>query len=286
MERPRPIPLNQSGVTALEMLISVLMMGMVISVTSGMFVASKGHIRTKSDEVETTQAARSALDVLVRDLRLGGACLPVTGEFISLAGSEAGDQDEITTRTGLTRPDLSCIRSASTVMTQPGDPAIVIESTEGFEDGMHAYIRHPNGSGEFFDISTVVSSTSLGKAGALSQSYPPTSGVYAIDERRFFLTPVTHPGGTVRSHLMMQIGTGVPMSFAVGIERLNVEYQLGSNCNPTCNVVDLPQTIPEWQQVEQVHIGITARSNAPDAAGNYMERSVEVAVKPRNILPR
>ncbi len=53
-------------------------------------------------EIETTQAARAAADMIVRDLRLGGACLPVTGDFISLDGTNSGQTDTITTRTGLT----------------------------------------------------------------------------------------------------------------------------------------------------------------------------------------
>jgi type II secretory pathway component PulJ len=105
------------GFSTLDLLLAVALMGLAIAATSGMFVASKGHIVMKGREVETTQAARAAMDVLVRDLRLGGACLPVTGDFISLEGIDDGDQDEIITRTGLTRADLSCVRTASTEVT-------------------------------------------------------------------------------------------------------------------------------------------------------------------------
>ena len=82
-------------------------MGLAVAATSGMFLASKRQMVMQQRQLETTQAARAAVDMMVRDLRLGGACLPVTGDFISLDGTNTGQTDEIITRTGLTRPDLS-----------------------------------------------------------------------------------------------------------------------------------------------------------------------------------
>ncbi len=278
-------PAAPSGFTSIELLLAVALMGLAIAATSGMFVAGKGHMMMKGREVETTQAARAALDVMVRDLRLGGACLPVTGEFISLEGVNNGEQDEITTRTGLTRPDLSCIRTASTGMVSTSEVVIPVESSEGFSSGMRAYIRHPNGSGEYFDITAVTSLTSLTTGGALSIDYPPTSGVYGIDQRRFFIETFERKGEMV-PRLMIQLGSSAPTSFAVGIEKLDVQYELRANCNPDCDVVNLPADNAEWQTVEQVLVNLTARSEAPGPDGEYFRRSIQVGVKPRNILPR
>ncbi len=274
------------GFTALELLVGVTLMGVAIAATSGMFVASRGHMMMKGREVETTQAARAALDMLVRDLRLGGACLPVTGEFISLEGVNNGVEDEITTRSGLTRSDLSCIRSATTGLTAASGALIQVESSEGFEPGALAYIRHPNGSGEFFEVSSIPSSTEIGRATVLSVDYPATSGVYAIDQRRFYINWFTNTQGEVVPELMMQIGSDAPTSFAVGIEELDVSYQLRANCNPDCDVVDLPVDNAQWQTVEQVLLELTARSELAGHAGVYFRRTLQVSVKPRNILPR
>ncbi len=274
-----------TGFSSLEIILSIALTSIAIAATSAMFLAGKGHVVMKGREVETTQAARAALDVLVRDLRLGGACLPVTGEFISLEGVDSNEQDEITTRTGLTRPDLSCIRSATTGMTTSSDPTILVENSQGFEAGMRGYIRHPNGTGEYFDIVAVSNSTSIVRAGVLSIDYPPTSGIYAIDERRFFLSTFTKPSGDIVPQLMVQIGANDPTSFAVGVEELDVGYRLRSNCNPDCDVVDLPADNSEWQLVDQVLLSITARSERTGPNGVYYRRKFQVAVKPRNILP-
>ncbi len=273
------------GFSAIELLLALTLMGLAIAATSGMFVASRGHIVMKGRELETTQAARAALDMLVRDLRLGGACLPVTGEFISLSGVDGGVRDEITTRTGLTRADLSCIRTATTETASASGSLVTVEDSEGFAPGMLAYIRHPNGSGEFFEVSGVSSPTELTRS-ALSVDYPPTSGVYAIDQRRFFINWFTNMSGETLPELMLQINNQAPTSFAVGIEELDISYEIAVNCNPDCDVVDLPADNSEWQLVEQVLLSLTARSDLAGHEGAYFRRKFEVGVKPRNILPR
>lgn len=275
----------RAGFTTIELLLGVALVGLAIAATSGMFIAGKGHMVMKGREIETTQAVRSALDMLVRDLRLGGACLPVTGEFISLEGIDNGEQDEIVSRTGLTRPDLSCIRTASTATTSETDVLLMVESSEAFAPGMRAYLRHPDGGGEYFNVATVPTTSLISMTGTLSRSYPPTSGVYAIDQRRFFIDTVERKGEMV-PQLMIQIGATDPSPFATGIETMNIRYQLRANCNPECDVVDLPADNSEWQTVEQVLLEVTARSESPGPDGEYFRRNVEVGVKPRNLLPR
>lgn len=266
----------------------VMLMGLAVVATSGMFVASKHHMRMQSREIEATQAARAALDMIIRDLRLGGACLPVTGDFISLHGINSDTKDTIVTRTGLTRPDLSCIRSAvpigSTVLKSGGPVPLV--SSEGFEAGMQAYIRHPDGTGEYFEITAVTSSTQVTKGTTLSRDYPEASGVYGIDERRFFIQTREGLRGP-QPQLMLQVGNNPAdaQPFAVGIERLNIQYQLRRNC-PPCDVVNLPANNSEWSIVEQVLLSVTARSEQRDTAGGYYRRTVSVGVKPRNLLPQ
>lgn len=264
----------------------IMLMGLAVVATSGMFLASKQHMRMQAREIETTQAARAAIDMIVRDLRLGGACLPVTGDFISLAGTNSGHEDQITTRTGLTRPDLSCIRSSVPTLgsVTAGGATVPVQNAEGFEAGMRAYIRHPDGKGEYFDITAVPSQTQLTKGTTLSRDYPETSGVYAIDERRFWISWWNGPRGP-QPELMLQVGTQAAQSFAVGIEKLDIQYQLRRNC-PPCDNVNLPANNDEWSIVEQVLLNITARSELPDEGGDYYRRTVTVGVKPRNLLPQ
>jgi hypothetical protein len=223
--------------------------------------------------------------MVVRDLRLGGACLPVTGDFISLEGTNDGNEDEVVTRTGIVRPDMSCVRTALSATTANGTKTVPVESTDGFAEGMRVYLRDPSGGGEYGDVAVVdTGNKQIILRTAVGQDFPKTSGLYAIDERRFYIDHVDGPHGDL-PELMLQIGDAEPMAFAVGIEKFNLRYALRRNC-PPCDVVDLPPDESTWAIVEQVVIAMTARSEFEDPSGDYYRREVTVAVKPRNLLPR
>jgi type II secretory pathway pseudopilin PulG len=277
---------DRRGFSAVELLMGIMLMGLAVTATSGMFLAAKSQMKMQQRQIETTQAARAALDMIVRDLRLSGACLPPTGEFTALAGVDMDQTDTIITRTGLARPNLTCVRSAipsGAVATRDASD-VPVESTQGFVPGMRAYIRHPDGSGEFFDVTSVDSPTELGKAQLLSRDYPALSGVYAVDERRFSIETWSTTHGP-QPELLLQIGTKLPQPLAAGIEKLDVHYQLRRNC-PACDVVGLPASSDEWALVASIQVALTARSELPDAKGNYYRRTIAVSVKPRNLLPR
>ncbi len=269
------------------------MMGLAMAATSGLFLATKQHMRRQNIEIETNQAARSVADLIIRDLRLGGACLPVTGQFISLEGSDDDESDEITTRTGLTRPDLSCVRSTTPlgVTTPMSGTTVQVQLAEGFKANGRAFIHNPStGTGEYFTITSVDTTTNtLGRNHTFAVDYPENSGVYAIDERRFFLDNFTTSRGVVMPVLKVQIGDATPQSFAVGIEKLDIEYMLNRDC-PPCDTVDLPNDDdddnPEWRLVEQVFLTVTARSELKDEQGDYFRTTMRIGVKPRNLLPR
>lgn len=277
---------NAAGFTALEMLIGVMLMGLAVAATSGMFVASKRQMQAQQRQIETTTAARSTVDMIVRDLRLGGACMPVTGDFISLDGIDNGTTDEIVTRSGLTRPDLTCVTTVvpNNQSLTASATTFTVQGSDGFLAGMHVYIRHPDGEGEYFDITSVPSATQLGKTQTLTRDYPATSGIYAVDERRFYLDTFSSSHG-LQPELMLQVGSKPPQQFAVGIEKLDVQYQLQRNC-PPCDVITLPSSNAEWAIVDALVLSVTARSEQPDQSGNYYRRTVTVNVKPRNLLPK
>jgi Tfp pilus assembly protein PilW len=261
-------------------------MGVAIATTSGMFLASKQQMTLQQRQLETTQAARAAADSIVRDLRLSGACLPSTGDFISLSGINNGTSDQITTRTGLTQPNLACVQTVIPIGStlHASDSTVTVQSSAGFSTGMRAYIRNAVGTGEYFDITGVPSGTQLAKSQTLTQDYGETSGIYAVDERTYYLATWASPNNGSQPELMLRVGDQTAQSFAVGIESLNIQYQLARNC-PPCDVVDLPTSTADWSIVEAVLLNLTARSEQPDAQGNYYRRTVAVTVKPRNLLP-
>jgi Tfp pilus assembly protein PilW len=283
---PKCSATSAGGFTAVELLMGVVLMGIAVAATSGMFLASKQQMFMQQWQLEATQAARAAVDSIVRDLRLSGACLPTTGDFISLSGVNNGTTDQITTRTGLTQPNLSCVQAVVQIgsTVSASSSTVPVQSSVGFVAGMRAYIRNPTGTGEYFDITAVPSGTQLVKAQTLTQDYPETSGIYAIDERTYSLDTWTSPANGPQPELLLKVGNQTPQSFAIGIESLNIQYQLDRNC-PSCDVVDLPTSNADWSLVEAVLLTITARSEQPDAEGNYYRRTVSVKVKPRNLLP-
>jgi hypothetical protein len=93
-----------------EVLVSPTLELGVVAMLGVFFVASRNRVQEQVLRVETLQGLRAAMDSMVRDLRLGGACLPTTGEFITLGGVD-GTTDQIVTRSGIVRPNQSCIRT-------------------------------------------------------------------------------------------------------------------------------------------------------------------------------
>lgn len=262
---------------------AIAITAVAMAATTAFFHASARFMRTQQRQIETTHTARAVIDSMVRDLRLGGACLPVTGQFVSLDGIDRGTEDEITTRTGLTRPDLSCVRTATPVNISAAGSTVAVEDADGFVVGMRAYIHAPDGQGEFFNVTSVNTTTDiLGRDRSFSRDYPPTSGVYAVDERRYFIRHTDFRWGST-PELMLQIGDGTPTSFALGVEALNVQYVLRRNC-PPCDAVNLPVD-NEWRLVDELLLTVTVRSLRPNPHGTYDRRTLSVAVKPRNLLP-
>jgi hypothetical protein len=272
---------GEEGFSVVELALSLTLAAMAFAATSSFLLAGRNAMRDEDIFLETTHAARASVDLLLRDLRLGGACLPVTGRFVALDGVDNGTTDEIITRTGLTRGDLSCIRTATLGLTEADSSNVEVENVDGFASGTRVHIRHPNGSGEYFHLASVDPATNtLTIDGAFGVDYPATSGVYAIEERRFAVDTGVDP-----PQLVMQENDGPVYPFAAGIEELNVQYQLRSNC-PECDVVDLPANDAEWALVDQILLTVTARSTRTSQAGEHYTRSHTVRVKPRNLLPR
>ncbi len=275
-------PSNASGgFTLLELLLALGVVGLVLTAVTGLFVASRRYIEQQVVRIETDHAVRVVLDSLARDLRLGGACLPLNGDYLPLNGANVGTTDRILTRTGLVQPNLTCVRSATNADLIAGANSIPVERVAGFLADMGAYIRHPNGTGETFILAQVEAGTNTLHADrGLSQDYPATSGVYAIDARQYAVD--TSNAG--RPILTIARNGLTPVPFAMGVEAFNVQYDLARNC-PPCDRVDLPENDAEWALVNQLIVTVTARARKANADGTYYRRTDTVAAKPRNLLP-
>lgn len=267
---------TERGFGSIELLVAVSITAIGISLTTGLMLAGRSHVREQEKEIEATHAGRAALDTILRELRLGGACLPETGDFIALEASDGGDSDQLVTRYGLTTSDLSCIQTATREVATPSSTSLAVDDTADFTVGGLLYLRHTSGSGEYFTLLSIDEENRLlGIDRAPSQAYPATSGVYAIDERRFYL----EAGDDEIPHLMLQIGGRAAQPFAVGIERLDFAYELADGTR-----LNVPSGAQQWRAVRQVHVALTSRSTATAPDGSHYRRSYEVTVKPRNLI--
>lgn len=272
------------GFSTIELLVGALLTTLAITATSGFFLASNQQIRFQLHGMEASQAARSVIDLIVRDLRSSGACLPNTGEFIALEGTEGGERDEIITRTGLVQP-TSCVRTSLRQALAAGSPTLFVEQVDGFQPGMRVYVRNASGEGELVEVASIdATDRTLTADRVLAASYPKTSGVYAVKERRFWVSDESPPVGS-SPRLMQQVDEGDPSPFADGVEKLDFKYQLKRNC-PPCDTVELPEGEREWSLVEQVFVTVTARSDKTDSQGAHYRQTRSLGVKPRNLHPR
>jgi prepilin-type N-terminal cleavage/methylation domain-containing protein len=277
----------ERGFSAVEMMAAITVMSLALSVASGFFVANRKGVADEIARQETLQGLRAALDSLERDLRLGGACLPTTGnDFPPLAGSNSGSLDGLTTRTAVVRPDLTCIQNTIQAASPAtgiavGATTLPLQSVSGFAVGQRAYIRGSTGSGEYFNITAVNSANNkLTIASTLANAYLNGSGVWAIDERSYAIDSTTYAPLRV---LTIAANGAAPTPFAYGVQSVNVQYQLISNC-PACDVVDLPSAT-QWALVNQLYITATMQSLTTLSNGQYYTVSAKIGIKPRNLLP-
>lgn len=281
---------NPAGFGVVDLLIAVTITASAVAATAGLFQGSRRFLIDQQQQVEATQNARASLDAMVRDLRLSGACLPVTGDFMCIdaiaATVNGNSEDQIWTRTGLVRPNLSCVTSATTTSTPAAGSTVVVQSADGFAVGMRAYIRSNANTGEYFDVTSVNTSTNtLGRSVNFTTTYAIGSGVYAMDERHYFIQHQTNHSGADTPVLMLQVGAQTAQSFATGIEALDFQYELNRNC-PPCDVTALPADDNEWRLVKELFVSVTARSDSVSPMnGQFYRRTITVGVKPRNLVP-
>ena len=272
---------TEAGFSLVELLVTIALISLVLGAAGGLVAVARPSIEQENVRIETAQSLRATLDTLARDLRLGGACLPTNGSFVALSGSNTGVTDSIVTRHGLVQSDLTCVRTALRADLPAGGTDLAVDSAAGFAAGMWIYIRHPNGTGEFFSITGAqAAARTLQKGTALSKDYPISSGVYAVDERTYATdtSDPTAPTFTVATN------GGPALPFASGVEALNIQYQLARNC-PSCDIVDLPLNDAEWALVTEIDVDVTVRSHVADTSGQFFRRTGRIKAKPRNLLP-
>jgi prepilin-type N-terminal cleavage/methylation domain-containing protein len=271
----------ERGFSLVELLVTTAIVSSVLVAAGGLFVMSRNVMQDQILLVETQQGLRSTLERMARDLRLSGACLPSTGDFVILDATDSATEDSITTRTGLVRPNLSCVSTALSADMARTATTVPVGSSSGFTAGMRALIRNPNGTGESFTITAVPSETTIEKSGGWTQAYPATSGVFAVDERTYAVD-TSNPALPV---LTVAANGSAAVPFAFGVENLTIKYLLTRNC-PACDIIDAPAPASDdWRMVNEILISTTVRSRTPARNGQYIRLTGRISAKPRNLLP-
>ena len=294
----------ERGFTVIELLVASTITLTALATAGTFFALARKTISDQVLRIETVQGLRAAMDSMSRDLRLGGACLPTTGDFISLDATH-GPPDSIFTRTGLVRPNETCIRTTLLADAAASASTLSVQTASGFAVGMRAYIIHANGTfGEVFTITAVNTGSTpntISKSGSFAcngtcgtPAYPTNSGLYALDERRYAIDT----SNSALPVLTLTANGASAMPFVAGIENMQVQYQLERNCDNTaiavpgapevpatgCDVVSLPAST-EYALVNTIYVTLTARSRTPTSNGQYFRASRTIAAKPRNLLP-
>jgi prepilin-type N-terminal cleavage/methylation domain-containing protein len=296
----------ERGFSLVELLVASFIMVSALATAASFFVVTRNNMTDQILRIETMQGLRAAMDSMVRDLRLGGACLPITGDFITLDAVNSTN-DQIFTRTGLVRPNETCIRTTVTnsYPVTASTSTVPVQSAAGFTVGMRAYMMLANGTaGEVFTITgvdSVSNPNTVSRSGSwtcggtcANPAYAANSGVYALDERSY----AVDTSNSSLPVLTMAANGGAATPFVFGIESLQIKYQLERNCDTTpktitglpeipatgCDVVDLPAA-SEFVLVNTMYVTITARSRTVGSNGQYYRATRTVAAKPRNLLP-
>jgi prepilin-type N-terminal cleavage/methylation domain-containing protein len=283
MQSIRPSNGNR-GFSLVELLVATVIISMAMAVAGAFFVAARTTITDQIVRTETLQGLRASMDEMVRDLRLGGACLPVTGDFVTLDSVNSGT-DQIVTRTGLVRPNETCVRTVTTADITATTATIPVQTANGFTSTMRVYICNTScTTGELFNLTGVnTAGNTLTTGTTLTAAYGAGAGIYAVDERQYKVD-TSNPSLPV---LALGVNGATATPFAIGIENLQLQYQLARNCSASagCDVVDVPANSTEFALVNQIFITLTARSRTTLSTGQYYRVARTVSAKPRNLLP-
>ncbi len=269
--------LRNAGYTLIELLVSMLLAGVALSVVATDFTHTVHQKNDMEQVVEVQQAVSAALTFVTQELRQAGACLPTVGRFVAIDGEDAGDRDRLTLRIGVTdAATLVCIRSVATSVATAGESEIEIQDASLFTPGQYVYMTRIGGQGSTFRIASIVGD-SLIIEGAFDADYLPGSGVYAVEERTYAID-ATGPAPV----LTVAIDGGDPQPLARGISGFNVRYHL-EPCSP-CTVVDQPADNTEWRAVRELEITVSASTRSPLQTGAVHVVEESTNVKPRNLL--
>lgn len=284
------------GTTLVEILVALVLAGVVGLAVGGAYVFVTRTWFGNQYRLEAQQNLRIAVERLSRQLRLAGACVPNPGnpDIRPLSGADGGDRDELRIRI-----NVRCAATTTRAAAPQGTSVLQVDRVDGFVSGMHAYLLHPGGQGQYVQVVNVVSggSPQIQVDPSTSRDYPVGSAVYGAEEQ---LYSVQDRNGVPTLMLAVGPALGRPAEpLALGVERFDVQYVLNRRwAADSCVagypvdgvelcVVDQPATDAEWALVRVVRVTLRVRSTRPvPALGPWQFYRLEHTfdAKPRNLL--
>ncbi len=263
---------SQRGVTFLEVIIALVLMGVITAGIFRLYITQHSNFVIQDDITDIQQNARASIDELSRNIRMAGYDLP-----LGLAAIEAYNADPDTI--AVLYHHSGCDTYLSDPMPLPSAELKCGTDISCFYSGQVVFIYDPHlAAGEWFEISEVQAAAFhlQHRESQLSRTYDADALVLAMERLKYFVDNTTDPD---HPKLMVQAQGRAPQVFAENISDLQFRYRMKNGV-----VVDEP-TVPE--NVREVMIEVTGRSNVPqhyaEGRTSYRQRSFTTSVFLRNV---
>jgi len=240
---------KQRGVTILETLVGLSIMGVVIGAVFQLYINQHKSYMTQYDISVIQQNARASIDMLTDHLRMAGYMLP--GDLPAISASNT-DPDTIT----INHSTAGCDTYLSEAMPMPSAELKCGTDISCFNNGDWIYIYEPDsGKGEWFEITEVqVGSSHLQhNKMPLSRIYGSNSLLLDMNQLKFYIDDQTEPE---HPKLMIETFGNSPVVFAEDIIDLDFQYRMKNGM-----IVDEPVITAN---IREILIVVTGRSERPD----------------------
>lgn len=265
----------QKGISFLELMIALAIMGIVTMTIFRLFVTQHNNYIAQDDVSIIQQNARASIDELSRHIRMAGHGLPLGLAPISSSNT---DPDTIT----ITYRTDDCETFLSDPMPLPSSELKCGSDISCFQNGQWVYIFEPDsGGGEWFEI-TLVQAAAFHiqhNTMTLSKAYAEDAVLLSMTQVKFYVDDATDPDHPT---LMVQVPGRPPQPFAEDVEDLQFRYRMKNGM-----VLDEP-AVPD--DIREVMISISGRSSReniamePVAGGDpYRRRTFSTSVFLRNV---
>jgi prepilin-type N-terminal cleavage/methylation domain-containing protein len=264
---------NNKGITLVELLISLLIVGILIMAGFNAYLTQHKSWIIEEYISDMQQNARSAMRELASRIRMAGYGVP---DGINPIWGSNTDPDTITL---LFRNEFGCESTIEWEMPLPSSELRCDgHDVSCFKESTWAYIYDPFAKeGEFFYISEVQTGSSHIQHNTmdLSKCYPAGSIVLMMDFYKYYIDNITYPNHP--RLMVVKAGNTSPEVYAEDIEDLQFAYALANGA-----YVDTP---PIGKVVREVRIALTARTEKKDLQfqNEYRRRTFSSNVKVRNL---